>query len=246
MATDIFAATSDDPEMGVIQAALNGMDAIENVLCRMRSLALIAQAAKTCDERRELARRFDQFRRDLDFIAAGTLGIGKACGDCQIFPAEYQNSGQAMIAVCEADGNDRWLRLAGLPPYCHFPADERTYVEADDNGNLDLTQLTDISRKNAVFDNIYGLLNGDTVLVRSAVGLSIAVNQTSHPDLRLYIHAIHHGWAEPFGYTTAITVSLEEATAALNGLHATATSFGAYIYRLYLRYGFGDVPANDL
>lgn len=246
MATDYFTAEPAPAELGVVQAALNGMDAIENLLCRMRNLALIAQGTPQASERRALARGFDQLRRDLDFIAAGTLDIGKACGDGQISPAEYQQSSRAVIAVCEADGNNAWLRLSGLPFHCRFPAGERSFIDADADGNLDLLRLDGPGSKNAVFDNIYDLLYGETVVVRSAIDMAVAVNAISHPDLCLHIHRIDHGWGGIFGHAQAIERSLVQTTTALNDMHSMATSFGAYVYRLYQRYGFGDTPANDI
>ena len=245
MATEFF-MSENAPEMGGIQAALNGMDVIENVLCRMHNLALVAQAARTRGERHDLAHQFDALRRDLDLVAAGTLGIGKASGDCQIFPAEYRVSPQAMIAVCEADGNEAWLRLSGLPPFCRLPAAGPCGAWADRNGDLDLAALTDRNRRDAVYDCVYALLCGETVPARSAAGTVEPLCADSHPNLRLYIHGLNNGWAEPFGHVKAIQTSVAETQAALDGLHATATSFGAYIYRLYRRYGFGDIPANDL
>lgn len=245
MATEFF-MTADNPEMGVIQAALNGMDVIENVLCHMHNLALIAATARDQTERQRLAARFDCLRRDLDFIAAGTLGIGKANGDCQIFPAEYRDSPHAMIAVCEADGNDCWLRLSGLPPFCRLPAHGPLGVRADRDGNVDLAALGDGERRNVVFESVYALLGGEAVAVLSANGLVETIAAASHPRLRLYINGLNNGWAEPFGHARAIQTSVEETRSALDSLHATATSFGAYIFRLYQRYGFGDAPANDL
>lgn len=246
MATDYFTAEPAPAELGVVQAALNGMDAIENLLCRMRNLALIAQGTPQPGERRALARGFDQLRRDLDFIAAGTLDIAKACGEGQISPAEYQQSSHAVIAVCEADGNNAWLRLSGLPPYCRFPAGDRRFVDADGDGNLELTRLDGPTCKNTVFDAIYDLLHGETVVVRSAIDMAVAVNGTSHPDLCLHIHRIDHGWGSIFGHAQAIERSLAQTSMALDGLHCIASSFGAYVYRLYQRYGFGEMPANDI
>lgn len=245
MATNFF-MPSDNPEMGVIQAALNGMDVIENVLCRMHNLALIAQAAGTVGERRHLARQFDDLRRDLDFVAAGTLGIGKANGDCQIFPADYQVSPEAMIAVCEADGNDCWLRLAGLPPFTRLQVAEHHWIVADRQGQVGLDHLVDDTKlRGPVYEAVYALLSGEAVAGRDALGVPLALTADTLPDLRLYIHGLNNGWAEAFGHGRAIHASATETRAALDGLHTTATSFGAYVFRLYQRYGFGDGPAND-
>ncbi len=246
MATNFF-MPSDSPEMGVIQAALNGMDVIENVLCNMHNLALIAQAADKMAERRQLAKRFDQLRRDLDFVAAGTLGIGKAGGDCQIFPAEYQISPEAMIAVCEADGNDCWLRLSGLQPFSRLQISEGHWLVANSRGEMDLDHLVDDTiLRGPAYESIYALLSGEQLVGRDCVGTPITVNETTAPDMRLYIHGLNNGWAEPFGHMRAIQTSVGETRAALDGLHTTATSFGAYIFRLYQRYGFGETPANDV
>lgn len=246
MATNFF-MPSETPEMGVIQAALNGMDVIENVLCDMHNLALIAQAANTQAERRQLAKRFDQLRRDLDFVAAGTLGIGKAGGDCQIYPAEYQVSPEAMIAVCEADGNDCWLRLSGLPPFCRLQVDDRHWIVADSRGEVDLDHLVDDTKlRGPVYESIYGLLSGEQIVGRDAIGAPIAISAATSSDIRLYIHGLNNGWAEPFGHVRAIQTSVAETRTALDGLHTTAISFGAYIFRLYQRYGFGEAPANDI
>jgi len=245
MATNFF-MPSDSPELGVIQAALNGMDVIENVLCRMHGLALIAQAAGSVGERRELARQFDQLRRDLDFVAAGTLGIGKASGDCQIFPADYQVAPEAMIAVCEADGNDCWLRLSGLPAFARLQVNDHHWVVADSRGDVALEHLVDDAKlRGPVYESIYALLSGDPVAGRDALGMPTTLSAATLPDLRLYIHGLNNGWAEAFGHVRAIQVSVAETRAALDGLHTTATSFGAYVFRLYQRYGFGDTPAND-
>lgn len=245
MATNFF-MPSDNPEMGVIQAALNGMDVIENVLCRMHNLALIAQAAASMDERRRLARQFDDLRRDLDFVAAGTLGIGKASGDCQIFPADYQVSPEAMIAVCEADGNDCWLRLAGLPPFARLQVAAHHWVVADRLGQVALDHLVDDTKlRGPVYECVYALLSGEAVAGRDALGVPTNFKADILADLRLYIHGLNNGWAEAFGHGRAIQTSVTETRTALDGLHTTATSFGAYVFRLYQRYGFGEAPAND-
>lgn len=245
MATEFF-LSDDTPELGVIQAALNGMDVIADVLCRMNSLALAAQGERSAAERKRLAHQFDALRRDLDFVAAGTLGIGKANGDCQVFPAEYGVSPQATIAVCEADGNDCWLKLSGLPPFCRLPAEGPFGARADRNGDLDLTRITDRDRRDAVYDCVYALLRGEAVATRTAGGLTETLDASLCPDIRLYIRGLNNGWAENFGHARAIQASIMQTQTALDGLQATASSFGAYIYRLYQRYGFGAVPANDL
>lgn len=245
MASNFIVNSLEIPTTDGVQTALNGMTAMENLLCEMCNVALIAQSARDAAERRDLALRFDQLRRDLDIIAAGTLGIGRACGDNQIFPQEYQSSTQTVVAVCDADGAGIWQRLAGLPAHCRFPAGAYHPVIADAGGTVDLTTIVELARLNAVKDGIYNLLNGYSVTVRSPLGMLQSIDAATCPDLRLYLFGPSNGWNEPFGHATAIARSLAQTDAALEALQATSSSFGAYIYRLCQRYGFAAIPAND-
>lgn len=245
MASSHIIASLANPDISLIQTALNGMEAIENLLCDMHNQAVLALSAATAEERRQLACRFDRARAELDVIAADTLGVGKACGDNQIFPAEYLHSTAAVLAVCEAEGSDMWLRLAGLPPHGRFPAGRGHHLAIDGHGNLDLPTIGDVDSRAQVIDAIYTLLNGNTVLVRAATGMAQPVNHRNHPNMRLYINVLRHGWAEPVGYQRAIERSVTETSAALKTIQVTPASFGAYVSRLCQRYGLKRTPAND-
>ena len=247
MATNNFIIDSlAQPNLDCVQTALNGMTAMENLLCEMCNVALLAQSADNGCERRDLALRFDSLRRDLDVIAAGTLGIGAACGEAQIFPQDYQASSATVLRVCDADGAGLWMRVAGLPPHSRFPAGEHQPGIVDASGVLHLNTIAETNRLIALKDGIYNLLNGYRLSVRLPIGIVQMIDQHSHPDLRLYLDGPCNGWNEPFGHAMAIARSLAQTDAALQALQSTTTSFGAYIYRLYQRYGFGGVPANDI